>query len=49
MTTKSAFTEDEWSRIVRAPMVAGLAISVADPGGPIESAKESMAAIRSHQ
>ena len=47
MTTKSAFTEDEWSRIVRAPMVAGLAISVADPGGPIEAAKESMAAIRS--
>ena len=47
MTTKNAFTEDEWSRIVRAPMVAGLAISVADPGGPIEAAKESMAAIRS--
>ena len=47
MTTKSAFTEDEWSRIVRAPMVAGLAISVADPGGPIEAAKESMASIRS--
>lgn len=47
MTTKSAFTEDEWSRIVRAPMVAGLAISVADPGGPIEAAKESMATIRS--
>ena len=47
MTTKSAFTQDEWSRIVRAPMVAGLAISVADPGGPIEAAKESMAAIRS--
>ena len=47
MTTKSAFTEDEWSRIVRAPMVAGLAISLADPGGPIEAAKESMATIRS--
>jgi hypothetical protein len=47
VTTKSAFTEDEWSRIVRAPMMAGLAISVADPGGPIEAAKESMAAIRS--
>jgi hypothetical protein len=47
VTTKSDFTEAEWSRIVRAPMVAGLAISVADPGGPIETAKESMAAIRS--
>ena len=47
MTTKSDFTEDEWSRIVRAPFVAGMAISLADPGGPIEAAKESMAMIRS--
>ena len=47
MTKKSDFTEDEWTRIVRAPMVAGLAISLADPGGPIEAAKESMASIRS--
>lgn len=47
MTAKSAFTEDEWSRIVRAPMVAGMAISLADPGGPIETAKESMATVRS--
>jgi hypothetical protein len=27
VTTKSDFTEEEWSRIVRAPFVAGLAIS----------------------
>ena len=27
MTTKSDFSEEEWSRIVRAPFVAGLAIS----------------------
>ncbi len=47
MTTKSDFPEDEWVRIVRAPFVAGLAISLADPGGPIEAAKESMATIRS--
>ena len=46
MTTKSEFSEDEWSRIVRAPFVAGLSISLADPGGPIEAAKESMAAVR---
>ena len=45
MTTKSDFTEDEWARIVRAPFVAGLAISLADPGGPIEAAKETMATI----
>ena len=47
MTTKSDFTEDEWSRIVRAPFVAGLAITLADPGGPFEAAKESMAALTS--
>ena len=47
MTTKSEFTEDEWTRIVRAPFVAGLAITLADPGGPIEATKETMATIRS--
>lgn len=47
MTTKTDFTEDEWVRVVRAPFVAGMAISLADPGGPIEAAKESMASIKS--
>ena len=46
MTTKSDFTEDEWTRIVRAPFVAGMAITLADPGGPIEAAKETMAALK---
>ena len=46
MTTKSDFTDDEWTRIVRAPMVAGLAISLADPGGPIEATKETMATLK---
>lgn len=46
MTTKSDFPEDEWARVVRAPFVAGLAITLADPGGPIEAAKESIATIR---
>ncbi len=46
MTTKSDFTEDEWARLVRAPLVAGLAISLADPGGPIEATKESMASLK---
>jgi hypothetical protein len=32
---------------VRAPLVAGRAISLADPSGPIEAAKESMATVRS--
>ena len=48
MTTRSDFPEEDWSRIVRAPFVAGLAISLlADPGGPIEAAKESMATVKS--
>ena len=47
MTSKSDFTEEEWVRITRAPFVAGMAITLADPGGPIEAAKESMASIRS--
>ncbi|HEX5532811.1 MAG TPA: hypothetical protein VFX33_03625 [Actinomycetales bacterium] len=47
MTTKSDFTEVEWSRIVRAPFVAGMAISLADPGGPVEATKETMATLRS--
>ena len=46
MTTKNDFSEEEWTRIVRAPFVAGLAISIADPGGPIEVAKESVAMIK---
>ena len=46
MTTKNDFTEDEWTRVVQAPMVAGMAISLADPGGPIEASKETMATVR---
>ncbi len=47
MTTKSDFTDEEWVRVRRAPFVAGMAISLADPGGPIEMAKESVATIKS--
>jgi hypothetical protein len=46
MTTKADFTEEEWARLGRAPLVAGMAISLADPGGPIEAIKESSAALR---
>jgi hypothetical protein len=47
VTTKSDFSDEEWARVVRAPFVAGLAISLADPGGPIEAAKETMATVKS--
>jgi hypothetical protein len=46
MTSKTSFTDEEWERMCRAPMVAGMAITIADPGGPIEIAKEGMATIR---
>jgi hypothetical protein len=47
MTSKQDFTDEEWTRVRRAPLVAGVAISLADPGGPIEIAKETMATVRS--
>ncbi len=46
MTTKSDFPDEEWTRIVRAPFVAGMAITLADPGGPIEAAKETMGTLK---
>jgi hypothetical protein len=46
MTAKTDFTEEEWTRVRRAPLVAGMAISLADPGGPIELAKETSASLK---
>jgi hypothetical protein len=46
MTTKADFTEDEWATLVRSPMVAGMAITLADPGGPIEVVKEASAVLK---
>jgi hypothetical protein len=46
MTGKADFTEEEWTRLKRAPFVAGMAISLADPGGPIEVVKETAATLK---
>jgi hypothetical protein len=46
MTSKADFTEEEWARVKRAPFVAGMAISLADPGGPIEAFKETAATLK---
>src|SRR3954449_2126371 len=46
MTSKADFNEAEWTRLKRAPFVAGMAISLADPGGPIELAKETSASFK---
>ena len=46
MTSKADFDEDEWTRLKRGPFVAGMAISLADPGGPIEAVKETSATLK---
>ena len=46
MITKADFSEDEWATLVRSPMVAGAAITLADPGGPIEVVKETSAVLK---
>src|SRR6478735_6046097 len=46
MSSKSDFTDEEWSQLKRAPFVAGMAISLADPGGPIEAFKETAATLK---
>src|SRR4051794_8721345 len=46
MTGKADFTDGEWARLKRAPFVAGMAISLSDPGGPIELAEETAATLK---
>ena len=46
MTFRRDFSDEEWARLGRAPLLVGLAISLSDPGGPVELLKESNAAIR---
>jgi hypothetical protein len=46
VTSRADFTEEEWARLGRAPLVCAMAISLADPGGPIETLKESSAALK---
>jgi hypothetical protein len=46
MTSQADFTDEEWTRLKRAPFVAGMAISLADPGGPIEALKETAATLK---
>jgi hypothetical protein len=46
MTGKADFTDEEWTRLKRGPFVAGMAISLSDPGGPIELVKETAATLK---
>jgi membrane-bound lytic murein transglycosylase B len=46
MPTKADFTPDEWKLLLQSPLLAGVAISAADPSGLIGLMKESMASAR---
>ena len=43
MATKSSFTEEEWAKLLSSPMIAGMAITAADPSGVWGLLKEGMA------
>jgi hypothetical protein len=43
MAARDAFTDEEWARVVGAPMLAGIAVTAADPGGLWGALRESAA------
>lgn len=47
MAGKANFAPDEWARVVASPMVAGMAITAADPGGLWGMLQETFAGGRS--
>lgn len=44
MADKSNFTADEWKKLIEAPMLAGIAVTAADPSGLWGMLKEGFAA-----
>jgi len=43
MADKSSFTQEEWALLLQSPMIAGMAITAADPSGLWGLLKESFA------
>ena len=43
MVDKSSFTPEEWTQLLEAPMMAGMAVSAAEPSGLFGMLKESFA------
>src|SRR6185503_12742103 len=43
MTTKAEFTTEEWSQLLGSVMMAGMAVTLADPSGLIGMTKEGIA------
>lgn len=46
MATKADFTPDEWQLLLQSPLLAGMAVTAADPSGVFGMLKESMAGAR---
>jgi hypothetical protein len=46
MATKASFTAEEWQQLLRSPMLAGMAVTAADPSGLFGLIKEGFAASR---
>ena len=46
MANKASFTAEEWRQLVQSPMLAGMAITAADPSGLFGLVKEGLAASR---
>lgn len=47
MALKDQFSQDEWNAILQSPVLAGLAVTAADPGGLWGALKEGFAVTRS--
>ena len=47
MTIKDAFSAEEWASVLQAPMLAGVAVTAADPGGIWGALKEASAMTKS--
>jgi hypothetical protein len=43
MSARESFTDEEWHLVIQAPLVAGFAVTAADPGGLIGAFQESAA------
>ena len=43
MTAKDKFAAEDWNRLIEAPMLAGFAVTAADPGGLIGAVQECAA------
>jgi hypothetical protein len=46
MKYRDRFTDEDWTGVLEAPILAGLAITAADPGGLVSAVKESAAMAR---